>query len=48
MTKLWPQREAVRIVQRFPQADTYLLETGFGPSGHPHMGTVGKWSALIL
>ena len=42
MTKLWPQREAERIVQRFPQADTYLLETGFGPSGHPHMGTVGE------
>lgn len=40
--KLWPQQEAERIVQRFPDADTYLLQTGFGPSGHPHMGTVGE------
>ena len=42
MTKLWPQQEAQRIVQRFPERNTYLLETGFGPSGHPHMGTVGE------
>ena len=42
MSKLWPQQEAQRIVQRFPHTDPYLLETGFGPSGHPHMGTVGE------
>lgn len=42
MTLLWPQQEARRIVQRFPQAGTYRLQTGFGPSGHPHMGTVGE------
>lgn len=41
-TSLWPQQEAGRIVQRFPDQDTYLLQTGFGPSGHPHMGTVGE------
>ena len=40
--KLWPQQEAERIVERFPDVDTYLLQTGFGPSGHPHMGTVGE------
>lgn len=39
---LWPQREAQRLVQRFPNTEIYLLETGFGPSGHPHMGTVGE------
>lgn len=42
MAKLWPQQEAQRIIQRFPQVKPYLLETGFGPSGHPHMGTVGE------
>lgn len=40
--KLWPQEEAERIIQRFPDADPILLQTGFGPSGHPHMGTVGE------
>lgn len=42
MTKLWPEQEAEGIGQRFPGSDTYLLQTGFGPSGHPHMGTVGE------
>lgn len=41
-TKLWPQQEAQRIVERYPDRQTYLLQTGFGPSGHPHMGTVGE------
>lgn len=40
--KLWPKQEAEKIVQRFPDAKKYLLQTGFGPSGHPHMGTVGE------
>ncbi|HOB34620.1 MAG TPA: lysine--tRNA ligase [Bacillota bacterium] len=40
--KLWPQQQAERIIQAFPDAETYLLQTGFGPSGHPHMGTVGE------
>lgn len=39
---LWPQQEAHRIIQRWPDKDKYYLETGFGPSGHPHMGTVGE------
>lgn len=42
MARLWPEQEAQRIIQRFPHADSYLLETGFGPSGLPHMGTVGE------
>ena len=41
-TKLWPIQQAEKITQRFPQAEKYLLQTGFGPSGHPHMGTVGE------
>lgn len=39
---LWPQQEADRVEQRWPQRDPYVLQTGFGPSGHPHMGTVGE------
>lgn len=39
---LWPQQEAQRLVQRWPDKATYVLETGYGPSGHPHMGTVGE------
>ncbi|MHB9144982.1 MAG: lysine--tRNA ligase [Symbiobacteriia bacterium] len=39
---LWPQEEARRVAERWPDRDTYILETGFGPSGHPHLGTVGE------
>lgn len=28
--------------QRFPHAEKIIFETGFGPSGHPHTGTVGE------
>lgn len=40
--KLWPHQEAKRIVERWPQKQTYTLQTGFGASGHPHMGTIGE------
>lgn len=43
MTDLWPFVEAQRIVDR--QAETgnhVLLETGYGPSGLPHIGTFGE------
>jgi lysyl-tRNA synthetase, class I len=42
VSNLWPEQEARRIVERWPQKETYILQTGFGPSGHPHMGTVGE------
>lgn len=41
-TKLWPHQEAKRIVERWPQKSKYILQTGFGASGHPHMGTIGE------
>lgn len=40
--KLWPHQEAKRIVERWPQKTKYILQTGFGASGHPHMGTIGE------
>lgn len=39
---LWPHQEAKRIINRWPQRQKYILQTGFGPSGHPHMGTIGE------
>lgn len=39
---LWPHQEARRLVERWPDKAKFVLETGFGPSGHPHMGTVGE------
>ena len=42
----WPFREAQRIIDRFrdgPPAKGYVLfETGYGPSGLPHIGTFGE------
>jgi lysyl-tRNA synthetase, class I len=44
--RAWPFEEARKLVQRFakaPSAKGYvLLETGYGPSGLPHIGTFGE------
>ncbi|MBL8669418.1 MAG: lysine--tRNA ligase [Alphaproteobacteria bacterium] len=44
--KAWPFEEARKLVERFkaaPPAKGYvLLETGYGPSGLPHIGTFGE------
>jgi len=45
-SKAWPITEASTIVERFkgaPPAKGYVLfETGYGPSGLPHIGTFGE------
>ncbi len=42
----WPFEEALKIVERYrsaPPAKGYVLfETGYGPSGLPHIGTFGE------
>jgi lysyl-tRNA synthetase class 1 len=40
----WPFREAERIAERLAQTGkkTALFETGYGPSGLPHIGTFGE------
>jgi len=40
----WPFREAERIAERLKQKgkDHALFETGYGPSGLPHIGTFGE------
>ena len=39
---LWPYREAKRIIDQLGDRKDVLLETGFGPSGLPHIGTYGE------
>lgn len=45
-SKAWPFEEARRIVNRFqngpPEKGYVLFETGYGPSGLPHIGTFGE------
>jgi lysyl-tRNA synthetase class 1 len=46
-SKAWPFEEAMKVVKRLdkpgskPKAET-LFETGYGPSGLPHIGTFGE------
>ncbi|MGD9915198.1 MAG: lysine--tRNA ligase [Rhizobiaceae bacterium] len=44
-SKAWPFEEARKIVARYKKTgfpDTVLFETGYGPSGLPHIGTFGE------
>lgn len=44
-SKAWPFEEARKIVNRYEGQDwpeTVLFETGYGPSGLPHIGTFGE------
>ncbi|TGQ44613.1 lysine--tRNA ligase [Mesorhizobium sp. M00.F.Ca.ET.216.01.1.1] len=44
-SKAWPFEEAKKIIQRYKDTDfpePVLFETGYGPSGLPHIGTFGE------
>jgi lysyl-tRNA synthetase class 1 len=45
-SKAWPFEEAQRIAKRYekvpPEKGYVLFETGYGPSGLPHIGTFGE------
>jgi len=44
-SKAWPFEEAKKIVDRYQKTGfpaTVLFETGYGPSGLPHIGTFGE------
>ncbi|MWD28494.1 lysine--tRNA ligase [Aquicoccus sp. SCR17] len=45
-SKAWPFEEARRLLKRYdkapPEKGHVLFETGYGPSGLPHMGTFGE------
>ncbi len=38
----WPFQEAEKILQTFPNNKEIIFETGYGPSGLPHIGTFGE------
>jgi lysyl-tRNA synthetase, class I len=44
-SRAWPFEEAKKIVDRYKRAgfpESVLFETGYGPSGLPHIGTFGE------
>src|SRR5690606_30759945 len=44
-SKAWPFEEARKIIARYAKREfpeTVLFETGYGPSGLPHIGTFGE------
>jgi lysyl-tRNA synthetase class 1 len=43
-SKAWPFEEAQKIVERLARSprDEIIFETGYGPSGLPHIGTFGE------
>jgi lysyl-tRNA synthetase, class I len=45
-SKAWPFEEARRVLKRYEKAPPakghVLFETGYGPSGLPHIGTFGE------
>jgi lysyl-tRNA synthetase, class I len=44
-SKAWPFEEATKIIKRYEKTgfpDVVLFETGYGPSGLPHIGTFGE------
>ena len=44
-SRAWPFEEAKKIIDRYKGRDfpeTVLFETGYGPSGLPHIGTFGE------
>ncbi|MGL4371646.1 MAG: lysine--tRNA ligase, partial [Alphaproteobacteria bacterium] len=46
MAKAWPFDEALKLAKRYasraPEKGVVLFETGYGPSGLPHIGTFGE------
>ena len=40
--QLWPYPEAEKILKVFPSSSDIVLETGYGPSGAPHIGTFAE------
>ena len=48
--KSWPFEEAAKLVPRLAASgrDAALFETGYGPSGLPHIGTFGEVARTIV
>ena len=45
-SKAWPYEEARKLLKRWPEGkpagDPVIFETGYGPSGLPHIGTFNE------
>src|SRR5689334_25128215 len=45
-SKAWPYEEARKLLKRWPDGksggETMIFETGYGPSGLPHIGTFNE------
>ena len=45
-SKAWPYEEARRLLKRYPDGkpggEAIIFETGYGPSGLPHIGTFNE------
>jgi lysyl-tRNA synthetase class 1 len=45
-SKAWPYEEARKLLKRWPEGkpagDPMIFETGYGPSGLPHIGTFNE------
>ena len=48
--KIWPFEEAAKVARRLASngKDHALFETGYGPSGLPHIGTFGEVAQAIV
>jgi lysyl-tRNA synthetase class 1 len=53
-SKAWPFEEARKLLKRYPQGKAkdgqdmpVLFETGYGPSGLPHIGTFRRCCARL-
>lgn len=44
----WPFKEAIKTIQRCKNKSEIILETGYGPSGLPHMGTLGEVARTMM
>ena len=51
-SKAWPFEEARRLLSRYKGSDPskgyVLFQTGYGPSGLPHIGTFGEVSRTTM
>jgi len=50
-SKAWPFQEASRLIDRLSEDDcsnTIIFQTGYGPSGLPHIGTFGEVARTLM
>jgi len=50
VSKAWPYEEARKLLKRYPEGpkDAIVFETGYGPSGLPHLGTFQEVARTLM